>query len=329
MIILAGDIGGTKTNLALYRYQDNSFEILGQSQFVSQNYTDFQEIITSFTTKYSSFEVDALCLGIAGPVIDGVCKTTNLPWTIEASKLQKELDIVNVYLLNDLESTAYGMLYLEDDQFVELNPKAQNAKANKAVIAAGTGLGEAILFYDGTSYHPLGSEGGHADFAPLNPLQDELLVWLRRRYPEHVSVERVLCGDGVATLYDFLQEKENATECETMLQLKSGDDKNAIISQCAQELGDPLCVKTMQLFCEIYGAEAGNVALKSLSLGGIFVGGGIAPKILPFLEDGRFLNAFIAKGRFKEMLEKISIKVSLNQETALLGAAYFARDQLD
>jgi glucokinase len=185
-----------------------------------------------------------------------------------------------------------------------------------------------MLFYDGSEYHPIGSEGGHCDFAPMNSLQDELLVWMRKRYTEHVSVERLISGVGLYTIYEFLKERGFASECEAMLFLKEEDDKNAMVTQCALEERDPLCLKSMQLFVEIYGAEAGNLALKSLSLGGVYIGGGIAPKILPFLVDGTFLEAFISKGRFKEMLASMQIKVSINQETALLGAAHFANDKM-
>ena len=325
-MILAGDIGGTKTNLALYKYNDGALELQTQHQFVSQNYQSFTDVIQEFISLYSVKDIEAVCLGIAGPIINGVCKTTNLPWVIDSTELKKVCSTSKVRLLNDLEATAYGMLYLNEDEFVDINPSAKKTQGNKAVIAAGTGLGEAILFYDGQNYHPIGSEGGHCDFAPLNSLQDELLVWMRKRHPEHISVERLVSGIGIYTIYEFLKERNFKEESEMMIEISKANDKNAMVTQCALK-NDPLCLETMKVFVEIYGAEAGNLALKSLSLGGVYIGGGIAPKILPFLQDGTFLKAFAAKGRFKETLMNMQVKISLNQDTALLGAVHFAVDK--
>jgi glucokinase len=326
-MILAGDIGGTKTNLALYIYKDSVLEIQVQHQFASQKYQSFSDVIQEFISSYNIQNIEAVCLGIAGPIINGVCKTTNLPWVIDSKELQKVCNTSKVKLLNDLEATAYGMLYLNEDEFVDLNPNGKKIDANRAVIAAGTGLGEAILFFNGENYYPIGSEGGHCDFAAQNSLQDELLVWMRKRHPQHVSVERLVSGIGIYTIYEFLKEKDFAKEPEIMLELNETDDKNAMVTKCALE-GDPLCTEAMKIFVEIYGAEAGNLALKSLSLGGVYIGGGIAPKILPFLLDGNFLKAFAAKGRFKETLMNMQIKISLNQNTALLGAVHFAIDKV-
>ena len=326
-MILAGDIGGTKTSLALYTYKDGALEIQVQHQFVSQKYQNFSDVIEEFISSYKIENIEAVCLGIAGPIINGVCKTTNLPWTIDSKELQIVCNTSKVKLLNDLEATAYGMLYLNEDEFVDVNPNGKKVDANRAVIAAGTGLGEAILFYNGENYYPIGSEGGHCDFAAQNSLQDELLVWMRKRHPEHVSVERLVSGIGIYTIYEFLKEKNFAKESKIMLELNESDDKNAMVTKCALE-GDTLCTKAIKIFVEIYGAEAGNLALKSLSLGGVYIGGGIAPKILPFLLDGNFLNAFAAKGRFQETLINMQIKISLNQNTALLGSAHFAVDKV-
>ncbi|WP_368030041.1 glucokinase [Arcobacter sp. s6] len=326
-MILAGDIGGTKTNLALYKYENDALEIQSQHQFTSQKYESFSDVIQEFISAYNIQNIEAVCLGIAGPIINGVCKTTNLPWVIDTKELQKVCNTSKVRLLNDLEATAYGMLYLNEDEFVNINPNAKITQANKAVIAAGTGLGEAILFYDGQNYHPIGSEGGHCDFAPLDSLQDELLVWMRKRYPAHVSIERLVSGIGIYTIYEFLKERNYKEESEMMKEISKAEDKNAMVTQGALK-NDSLCLETMKVFVEIYAAEAGNLALKSLSLGGIYIGGGIAPKILPFLTDGNFLKAFASKGRFKETLMNMQIKISLNQNTALLGAVHFAIDKV-
>ncbi len=327
-MILAGDIGGTKTNLALFEHKDKRLNIIAQHQFSSREFSDLNEVIMLFRQKTSLPSVDAACFGIAGPVIDGRCRTTNLPWDITTSDLQEHLGIQKVRLLNDLEATAYGMLYVPEDEFVDLNPKGRQMDGNRAVIAAGTGLGEAMLYYDGSVYHPIGSEGGHSDFAPLTPQQDALLKWMRNRYPGHVSFERILSGPGIYTLYEFLVENDFSAQPASMLNIPEGKDRSAMVSECALKEHNPLCMEALRLFAEIYGAEAGNLALKSMSLGGVYIGGGIAPKILQILANNHFMNGFLSKGRFNEMLQAMQVKVSLNPETALLGAAYYAHDRL-
>ncbi len=327
-MILAGDIGGTKTNLALFEHKDKRLNVIAQHQFSSREFSDLNEVIMLFRQKTSLPSVDAACFGIAGPVIDGRCRTTNLPWDITTSDLQEHLGIQKVRLLNDLEATAYGMLYVPEDEFVDLNPKGRQMDGNRAVIAAGTGLGEAMLYYDGSVYHPIGSEGGHSDFAPLTPQQDALLKWMRNRYPGHVSFERILSGPGIYTLYEFLVENDFSAQPVSMLNIPEGKDRSAMVSECALKEHNPLCMEALRLFAEIYGAEAGNLALKSMSLGGVYIGGGIAPKILQILANNHFMNGFLSKGRFNEMLQAMQVKVSLNPETALLGAAYYAHDRL-
>lgn len=327
-MILAGDIGGTKTNLALFKIKEGNFENIYQHQFVSKKYESFDDILIEFEELVPDLKVDAVCIGVAGAIVEQKCKTTNLPWDIDAKSLKKYFKTEAVRLLNDLEATAYGMLYLKEEEFLDLNPGAKNIKGNIAVIAAGTGLGEAILYFDGELFTPIGTEGGHSDFAPVSALQDELLLWLREKYPKHVSYERVVSGMGLNDIYEFLLEKGPNEECEEMEYLTVEMDKNAMISKCAIELKDPLCKETLKLFAEIYAAEAGNLALKSMALGGVYIGGGIAPKILPFIKKEYFFDSFVGKGRFEELLRTIPLKVSLNQETALLGAGRFALDKL-
>lgn len=327
-MVLAGDVGGTKTNLALYEITKDTLELKVQSQYSSKIFSSLSEIISVFQEENSLATIEMACFGIAGPVLDGRCKTTNLPWDIQTSELQEHLGIGKVSIINDLEATAYGMLYLDEDEFVDLNPSAKPVSGNRAVIAAGTGLGEAILYYDSNKYHPIGSEGGHTDFAPLTEHQDELLQWMRKRYPEHVSYERILSGPGVYTLYEFLLESGYAQQPLAMLNIKDTEDKSAMISKCALNDKDSLCMKTLELFCEVYAAEAGNLALKCVSIGGVYIGGGIAPKILPMLQEKSFMNTFVRKGRFEEMLKAMQVRVSLNQDTALFGAAHFAVDKL-
>jgi glucokinase len=327
MIILAGDIGGTKTNLALYEWVNGTIELQEQYQFASQHFSSFTDVIIEFESRISKVQIDAACFGIAGPVIDGRCRTTNLPWEITTTQLQKHLNTDKVHLLNDLEATAYGMLYLRDDEFLDLNPNGRSLDGNRAIIAAGTGLGEAMLFWDGSHYHPVGSEGGHSDFAPCTPQQDELLKWLRHRHGGHVSFERILSGPGISTLYEFLYESGFAEQPSAMINIPKEKDRSAMISECALSHNDPLCMEVLRLFVEIYGAEAGNLALKTMSLGGVYIGGGIAPKILPAIRN-HFMSGFTAKGRFEELLCGMKVKISLNPETALLGAAHFACDQI-
>lgn len=326
-MILAGDIGGTKTNLALFEYKDDTLSVFAQHQFSSREFSDLTEVITAFKEKSSVTSIDAACFGIAGPVIEGRCRTTNLPWDVTTSALQEYLGIEKVRLLNDLEATAYGMLYVSEEEFVDLNPKGRQIEGNRAVIAAGTGLGEAMLYYDGSAYHPIGSEGGHSDFAPLTPQQDELLKWMRNRYPGHVSFERILSGPGIYTLYEFLVESGFADQPASMLNIPEGKDRSAMVSECALKEHNLLCMEALRLFVEIYGAEAGNLALKTMSLGGVYIGGGIAPKILSVLTNDHFMNGFLSKGRFNEMLMGMKVKVCLNPETALNGAAHFALDR--
>ena len=327
MMILAGDIGGTKTHLGLFELKNEKLIIRAQQQFPSREYPSLTAVIEGFESQLSIPQIEAACFGIAGPIIEGRCHTTNLPWEIATSELQHYLHTDKVQLINDLEATAYGMLSLSDDEFVDLNPAGHAISGNRAVIAAGTGLGEAMLFYDGTNYHPVGSEGGHSDFAPVTPQQDALLQWLRQRYPGHVSYERILSGPGIYTLYEFLVESGFAPQPASMQRIPEGEDRSAMISRCALEQNDPLCTETLRLFAEIYAAEAGNLALKTLSLGGVYIGGGIAPKILPFLTSQHFMESFTDKGRFRKLLKTIPVKIALNPETALLGAAHFSADR--
>jgi glucokinase len=212
------------------------------------------------------------------------------------------------------------MLYLPEHDLVELNPNAEIQTGNIAVIAAGTGLGEAILCWDGNKHFPMATEGGHSDLAAQNAQQDQLLAYLRKSYPEHVSYERILSGIGFSHLYDFLCEQEFAQICPDIPDINSGIDRNAVISGLGVSGKDPLCAEAVRLFVELYGAETGNLALKSLAIGGVFVGGGISPKILPAMQDGNFIRAFKAKGRFLPLLDKIPVKLSLNPRTPLIGA---------
>ena len=318
-MILAGDIGGTKTVLALYEKGSDSTETCVQEQaFSSHEFKDFDDVLDNFLPPH--IKLTSACFGIAGPVVDQRCQMTNLSWLLDGEKLKIKLGTEKIRLLNDLEAMAVGMLHLPEQDLVELNPNAVPQTGNIAVIAAGTGLGEAILYWDERQHHPMATEGGHCDFAPQNDQQDQLLVYLRKLYPDHVSCERVIAGMGFGHLYDFLCAQGFAPPCPDVPERNSAIDRNAVISRLGVSGEDPLCREVVRMYVEIYGAEAGNLALKSLALGGVYIGGGIAPKILPALVTGAFLQAFTAKGRYLNLLDKVSVKLSLNQRTPLIGA---------
>lgn len=317
-MILAGDIGGTKTVLSILTREPNgSLTYLQEQTYSSQQFPKFDDILTAFLP--ANIPIKSACFGVAGPVVNQRCQTTNLPWLLDAAALKIKLGTSKVRLLNDLEAMALGMLYLPKHDLIELNPDAETQAGNIAVIAAGTGLGEAILYWDGNKHHPMATEGGHSDFAAQNAQQDLLLAYLRKSYPDHVSYERILSGIGFTHLYDFFCDQGFAP-CPDVPELNSGIDRNAIISRLGVAGEDPCCTEALRLFIEIYGAETGNLALKSLATGGVYIGGGIGPKILPTLQNGHFMHAFKAKGRFFPLLNKTSVKLSLNPRTPLIGA---------
>lgn len=322
-MILAGDIGGTKTLLTLLeRDDDGKLHCIKECSFASNEFSRFEDMLARFLPDEA--KIDEACLGIAGPVVNQRCLATNLPWSLNASDLKSHLGTDRVKLLNDLEAMAVGMLYLQDDELIELNPQAQPQTGNIAVIAAGTGLGEAILYWDGARHSPMATEGGHCSFAPQNSQQDRLLAYLRSKFPAHVSWERVLSGIGFSHLYDFLLADGFAPACLAVPSNSDvGIDRNAIISKLGINREDTLCVEVVRLFVELYGSEAGNLALKSFANGGVFIGGGIGPKIRPALESGEFMRGFTHKGRFQQMLGKISVKLALNERTVLLGAMHY------
>ncbi|WP_045223662.1 glucokinase [Methyloterricola oryzae] len=324
-MILAGDIGGTKTVLTLAQRQaDGSLHCLREETFASGEYPSFDAILDLFLAHQPG--LSSACFGVAGPVVQQRCVTTNLPWVLDAEELKAKLGTPQVRLLNDLEAMALGMLHLDDEDFVDLNPDAEPHPGNIAVIAAGTGLGEAILYWDGEKHRAMATEGGHSDFAPQTEQQLRLLGFLRGLYPEHVSWERLLSGPGFSHLYDFLVESGYAPPCPAVpaaSQPSSGLDRNALISRLGVGDEDPVCREAVRLFTELYGAEAGNLALKCFATGGVFIGGGIGPKIRPLLESGEFLRAFTAKGRFAPVMAKMPVKLALNPRAPLLGALHY------
>jgi glucokinase len=325
-MILAGDIGGTKTVLALYEADGDELRPVREETFPSREHASLQEIVQAFLRGEKGLNLRAGSFGVAGPCLDGKCRATNLPWEFDEVELAAVVGAPRVKLLNDLEAAAYGMLYLKPDELAPLNPRARARHGgNVAVLAAGTGLGEAILYWDGQRYHPLASEGGHTDFAPTNELEIDFLRYLQAKYPGHVSYERVLSGPGFFNLFSFLRERKYARESPALAEkLAEGGNPNAVITELGLANADPLCVATLEIFAALYGAEAGNLALKCLSVGGVFLGGGIAPKMLPALREGPFLSAFVDKGRFRPLLEAMPVQVALNPRAPLLGAAHYA-----
>ncbi len=325
-MILAGDIGGTKTVVALFDETGGALKLVRDATYPSRENPTFEGILDKFLAAGERVPLKAGCFGVAGPVINGTVKTTNLPWTLDESDLSRTLSAPRVKLLNDLEAAAYGMLFLRSDELCALNTNARpRSPGNVAVIAAGTGLGEAMLYWDGKSHHPLASEGGHVEFAPQSDQEIELLRYLRGKFNGHVSYERILSGPGFYNVFCFLRDSGIFPESPLLKErLASGGDPSVVVTQLGLAGGDPLCEGTIEMFLSIYGAEAGNLALKCVATGGVFVGGGIAPKMLSAVQKGTFLQAFVNKGRFGDLLRSLEVNVSLNPRAPLIGAANYA-----
>jgi glucokinase len=323
-MILAGDIGGTKTVIAHYDEAEGSLRQLRVATFPSRDHASLEDILAAYLKDSPEVSLRAACFGVAGTVRDGKSHTTNLPWELDERGLARAIGAQRVKLLNDLEAAGYGMLHLAPDELRELNPGSRPVSpGHAAVIAAGTGLGEAILFWDGRRYHPMASEGGHVDFAPRTDQEIELLRYLRGKVGGRVSIERVLSGPGFYDLYCFLRDSGHASEPRALAEKLRGVDPDPIITQLALAGEDPLCVATLELFSTLYGVEAGNLALKCLPTR-VFIGGGIAPKILPILQNGSFMRGFTDKGRFAGLMQSMEVSVALNPAAPLIGAAYYA-----
>lgn len=328
-MLLAGDIGGTKTNLAVFSVEDGWRKPLAEAKFPSGQYSSLEALVQEFLGGHQ-FQIERASFGVAGPVVDGRATITNLPWVLEENHLKHALNIPSVSLLNDLESIAYGVPYLQDHDLHTLNAGHPTKEGAIAVIAPGTGLGEAFLTWEGTRYHPHTSEGGHADFAPVDEVQLELLRYLQLRY-KHVSFERVCSGKGLPNIYNFLKESGYQSEPSWLgEQLANAKDPTPVIAENALDPNRAcdICRSTLELFVSILGAEAGNMALKVFATGGVYLGGGIPPRILPFLSEGRFLQAFLRKGRLSDVLIPTPVYVILNPDIALLGAAHHGFEQL-
>jgi glucokinase len=324
-MIIAGDIGGTKTVLALYERTTEGLHQTAERAFASADYDSLEAILSEFLRDHPGVRLDNACFGIPGAIIDGKVHTTNLTWNLSESGLGKALEC-RVKLLNDLQATAFGVRYLAPEELAVLNSGVRpKLKGNIAVIAAGTGLGEAFLCFDGSQHHPMASEGGHADFAPRNERQIELLRYLQKHFGRHISNERLLSGPGFYNIYCFLRDTSFAPEPQWLKdELAAGGDHSAIISEAGLAGKSALCQETLEVFAALYGAEAGNVALRCMAVGGVFVAGGIAPKLIKVMANGKFMEAFADKGRMSELLKQIEVSVALNPHAPLIGAAHYA-----
>jgi glucokinase len=326
-MILAGDVGGTKTALALFDERDGGLTVVREATLRSHDFESLEAVVGRLLGSDSPGPIDVACFGVPGPVVDGRSVTINLPWEVEEGKLAREIGASRVKLVNDLEAASYGMLGLPASAMTTLqsgNPKP----GPRVLIAAGTGLGEAILVWDGRRHTVMASEGGHADFAPRNEREIELLRFLMREF-DRVSYERVLSGPGLHNIYRFLVEATSRGIPEWLEAKLAAGDPSQVISEVALAGGDPSCVEALDLFVSIYGAEAGNLALKALAIGGVYVAGGIAPKIRSKLEDGRFVAAFRDKGRLASLMASIPVVLALDPRAPLLGAARIGKELVE
>jgi glucokinase len=320
-MILAGDVGGTKVHLALYDFTKGSLQHSRDARFPARDYSGLEEIVREFLAGET---VSSACFGVPGPVRDGRLRLTNLPWTLDSRDLAHNLKIDHVFLINDLEANGYGVAELKSDQIFTLSEGDPSQTGNRALIAAGTGLGEGILAWNGKIHIPMPSEGGHTDYGPRNEDEIDLLRFLKQKYNGRVSYERVVAGMGITNIYDFLRDVRGMEEPKWLSDRLAAEDPNAVITELALAAKSEICEKTLDMYVSAYGAEAGNLALKILSVGGLYLGGGIAPRILEKLKDGTFMKAFTDKGRLSQLLINMPVRVILESRAALLGAAAYA-----
>src|SRR5216683_1592098 len=321
-MILAGEIGATRTRLAAFETEGNRLQRVVEKNYMSHDHNSLSEIITAFINT-EGIAVHRACFGVAGPVRRGRSKISNLPWTINSRDLARQLQLDSVGMINDLEAYAYGIDGLDSKDFVTLNAGSEDAEGNRAVISARTGLGVAGMYWDGYRHHPFACEGGHSDFAPRNALEMELLAYLQKKYGR-ISYERLLSGPGIKNIYDFLRDAHKVDEPQWLKdQIGAAQDPPALISQLAQEGKAAICDQTLSIFVSIYGAETGNCALNFLSTGGIFIGGSVAAKNVPKMKDPIFMESFLDKGRMVDLLREIPVTIVLNDDSGLIGAARY------
>jgi glucokinase len=321
-MILAGDIGGTNTRLGLFTREGERMASVRTRTYPSREHERLDDIVDQFTAEHDQ-RVTAACFAIAGPVSEGRVATTNLAWLVDSERLAYRLGLAAMHLINDLEAIGHGLAELAPADIAVLAPGNADAHGNRAIIAAGTGLGEAGCYWDGRAHHPFACEGGHADFAPRDELEIELLRHLRTRF-DRVSYERVVSGVGLFELYKFLHHTGRGAEDAALTETIYQQAHPAPIVRAAADGRSERCAMALDRFVSLYGAEAGNLGLKLMARGGIFIGGGIAPRIIDRLRQPAFLAALTGKGRMKPLLESMPVHVILNDKAGLLGAARYA-----
>jgi len=321
--LLAADIGGTKTNIALYQAGPDGLTSLQEKRYVSKEHSSFMEIIRDFTEviRGTGKAPERIAAAVAGPVVDGKSKLTNLSWVLDSEAMSKELG-VPVHFINDLEATAYGLAGLGDNELATLAAGDAHAKGNLAIIAPGTGLGEAGLYWDGQHYHPFATEGGHSDFSPRTKTDVDLFWFLQKQYG-HVSWERVVSGMGIRNIFHFLVEGRQQDIPEWLAQRIRYEDPAAVISEAAIKHEDLICAETMELFVRYLATEASSLVLKLMATGGLYIAGGIPPKILPLLQSDSWEKNFDNNGRMHDLSDRVPIHVVLNDKMALQGAAWY------
>lgn len=322
--LLAGDLGGTKTNLALFSAVDGELDVVREQTYVSRDYTNITDMFTDFLEHSSDTPVQRICIGVAGPVFNGRVELTNLSRELTTEEIRQATGVTHAALINDLEATAYGLATLSPQQLTTLHRGSASHAGNMAIVAPGTGLGMAGLFWDGVSHHPFASEGGHSDFAARNDADIRLLKYLQEKY-EIVSWERVVSGPGIRDIYSFLRDVEGYEESSTLRAALQQGDESAVISKSALTGEMGITKKTMELFVRYLGRVSADLAMKYKSTGGLFLGGGIPPKIAPLLETGDFYNHYIQGDRMAELLSSVPLHIVNNDKTALWGAAYYAQ----
>ena len=317
-IVLAGDVGATKTHLGLFKVKGNAIVLIAKKEFASKDYKNITEMIEIFLREAPV--PDSICFGVAGPVMNGRAKLSNISWDIDSRQLARRFKIKKVKLLNDLEANAYGLAELNQKDVISVHSVKNAEQGNVAIISPGTGLGEAGMYWDGEYYHPFATEGGHCDFAPRNEFDFELYNFLKKQFG-HVSWERLLCGPGIVNIYNFLRDKKKQKEPQWLMKKMKEGDAAAIISQHIDK--SAICKETMEHFIRYLALESANLVLKFKATGGLFIGGGIAPKIISLFTINHFYDSFCQSGRLDYLLEKVPIKIILNAQTALLGAAWY------
>lgn len=321
--VLAGDVGGTKTNVALYEATADGVKELKNERYPSSDYTSCIDIIKQFLTAHQLAAPDRICLGVAGPVLNGKVDLTNLNWLLDSKELSAATGVQAVSLINDLEATAYGLPLLAADDFITIHAGDETMKGNAAIIAPGTGLGEAGLYFNGEYHFPFPTEGGHADFSPRTDVDIALLQFLQKEYGI-VSWEKVVAGPAIVDIYRFLRDVQQMEEPAWLKQqLEEIAQDSAVISKAALEQATPICVETMALFTKYLAREASNLVLKLKATGGLFLGGGIPPKIAPLLLHKDWMEQYMDCDRMQHLLQNVPIRLIKNDKSALLGAAYF------